>query len=281
MKNNMTENDISSKIRNVISKQDSFKVTQPNQSVEKVLLILENLSLQKEPVKLIDLAEELHMNQSTLLRYLLTLQKAGYVEQDRETARYYLTLKICQLADHVSNNIRIGDVAVPIMKEISKELKESVCFAVEKDFMIVYVDVVMGPQQILRSMQRIGNIAPMYCTGIGKLMLLNKSDEELDEYINTHKFERFTSNTITTGDELKIELNKVREQGYALDNEECEIGAKCIAVPVMDYTGKIVAGLSVTGFIFSITEEFINKNIDYLHQMGNKISKKLGYKGQG
>jgi DNA-binding IclR family transcriptional regulator len=277
MNNEITENEIALKFRGRINHRN--KITQPNQSVEKVLIILKNLSQQKEPIKLSDLADELNMSQSTLLRYLLTLQKAGYVEQDRVTTRYYLTLKICQLADNLSNNIRIGDVAVPIMKQISIELKETVCFAVEKDSMIVYVDVVFGPQQILRSMQRIGNIAPMYCTGIGKLMLLNKSDEELDEYIRSHEFERFTDNTVTSGDELKIELDTVRKLGYALDNEECEIGAKCIAVPIMDYKGKIVAGLSVTGFVFSITEDFINMNIDYLNQMANIISRKLGYKG--
>jgi len=277
MNYNMTDNELALKLISPLSQRN--KITQPNQSAEKVLLVMEKLAEQKEPIKLMDLAAELHMNQSTVLRYLLTLQKAGYVDQDRETTRYYLTLKICQLADQLSNNIRIGDVAVPIMKEISKCLKESVCLAVEKDSMIVYVDVITGPQQILRSMQRVGNIAPMYCTGTGKLLLLNKSEEELDEYINSHEFEHFTRNTIKTGNDLKTELSKVRNLGYAMDNEECEIGAKCIAVPVMDYTGKIVAGLSVTGFVFSITDEFVKKNIDYLKQMANIISRKLGYKG--
>lgn len=252
------------------------KESQYNQSVYKVLRIMELLAEEREPMRLLDISKSLKINSSTALRFLATLEKYGYVTQEKDTSKYYLTFKICTLANKVSSGIDIRDTVRPYLKQLSKVFGESTCLGVEQDMKIVYIDVVEGPDQMLRSMQRIGNIAPMHCTGIGKLFLLNYSDLEVDKFIEIIGLKRFTENTLTSKEQLLDELAKIRECGYAYDNEECEIGARCVAFPIYDYTNKVVAGMSITGPSSRLTDSFINSRLQYLDKAATEISQKMG-----
>jgi DNA-binding IclR family transcriptional regulator len=151
------------------------------------------------------------------------------------------------------------------------------CFAVEQDMSVVYIDVAEESDQMLKSMQRIGNIAPLHCTGIGKLFLLNYSDSEIDRLIHEKGLPRFTENTISDKESLLRALEVIRNNGYAYDNEECEVGARCIAYPIRDYTGKVVAGLSITGPTSRLTSEAIEKNRLQLKSVAKTISQNMGY----
>lgn len=256
------------------------KSTIKNKSAVKALDIIEYLAYgNNEPMRLQDIATSLSMNASTALRFLTALCECDYVRQDPETLRYNLTFKICSVANMVSSNIRLYDIALPIMKQISSVYRESVCLAIEQNMMVVYIGVVEGPDQIIRTMQRIGNRAPLHCTGVGKLLLLNHTEEEIDRIIAEKGLKTFTPNTISTKEALLKELEEVRRNGFAFDNEECEIGARCIAVPIRDYTGKIIACISVTGTIFKMTDEMIFNNMNYLLSKSRELSNMLGYYG--
>ncbi len=259
------------------SPQKEEKSAKTNQSVEKVFSIIELLAGKDGPMRLQDIAAELGLNSSTVLRFLATLMRCGYVIQDPDTLRYSLSYKICTLGNKVSAQISIRDVAHPFLMELSRIFGESVCLAVEQGMRVVYIDVVNGPDQMLRAMQRIGNAAPMHCTGVGKLMLLNATPEGLDHFIAEKGMERFTQNTIVTKEGLLQELEAARRDGYAFDNEECEIGARCIAAPIRDYSGKVVAGISITGPIFRITQELIETRKGILLDTAAEISKRLGW----
>ncbi len=253
------------------------KTTKLNQSVEKVFSIIELLSKNRDPMRLQDMSKELKINASTLVRFLATLMKCGYVSQEKDSSRYFLTFKICSLAARVSSQLRLREVANPYLKDLSAHCGESVCLAIEQDMSVVYVDVIEGKDQMLRTMNRIGNVAPMHCTGVGKLMLLNYDDAKLNQLIAERGLQKFTENTITTKKDLVAELNTIRRQGYAYDNEECEIGAKCISFPIRDYTGNVIAAISVTGPIFRMTQEYIDSQIPYIRNTALEISKRVGY----
>lgn len=254
------------------------KLTIKNKSAVKALDVIEFIaSNNNEPMRLQDIASGLSMNVSTVLRFLTALNECGYVQQDPDTLRYNLTFKICSISNKVSSNLRLYDIALPVMKRISAKMNESVCLAIEQDMSVVYIGIVNGPDQMLRTMNRIGNRAPLHCTGVGKLLLLNHSEEYIDKLISTKGLTVFTTNTISTKKALINELEKVRRQGHAYDNEECEIGARCIAVPIYDYTQKIIACISVTGTIFRMTDEKLNENLDFLMDEARKLSVKLGY----
>ena len=255
------------------------KASKKNQSVEKAFAIIEYLSTKQGPQRLQDIANDLDMNSSTVIRFLSTLQGCGYVDQERETLKYYLTYKICFIANKVSSNIELRDVLRPYVREIAGALKESVCLAVEQDMNVVYIEVVPGPDQMIKTMQRIGNQAPLHCTGVGKLLLLNHSEGFIDKMIEKKGLPKFTDYTIVTKQLLLRELEAVRRLDYAFDNEECEIGARCISLPIRDFTGKVVAGISVTGPSFRMDEIINPDNIDYLKKIALEASRKLGYEG--
>lgn len=151
--------------------------TKSNQSVEKSFAIIECMSLNNEPIKLQELSKELNMPTSTVLRFLSTLMKLGYVGQDAEFLKYYLTLKICSISERVRESNLLVKVTRNYMKELSQKCNEAVCLAIEKDYKIVYIDVIDGPYNILKTMQRIVSQAPMYCTGSGKLLFTNKTEK--------------------------------------------------------------------------------------------------------
>ena len=253
------------------------KLSIKNQSALKALDIVEVLAAAGEPMRLQDVASRLAMSASTVLRFLISLQSRGYVRQDPDTLKYSLTYKICAIANQVSENIHLNDLAQPFMKKIANQFQESVCLALEQNMAVFYIGVLQLPNQMLRSTQRVGNQAPMHCTGTGKLMLLNHDDDYIDALIAGKGLPSFTAFTITDKERLLADLATIRRQGYALDREECEIGSNCLAVPIRDYTGKIVAAISVTGPTTRLTPEKIAANLDFLLAQAAELSSVLGF----
>lgn len=251
-----------------------------NQSVEKVLQIIETMAQSREPLRLQDISMKVKMPSSTTLRLINTLMNCGYANQDPNTLRYTLSLKFMEIGSLVSSQLNIRDIAHPYLVELSKKCKESVCLAIEQNMEVVYIDVIDGPDGMLKITQRIGKIAPIHSTGVGKLMLLNYDSSQIEHMIKTKGMAALTPNTITTKQGLLIELEKIRNQGYALDNEECELGARCLSVGIKDYTGKIVAGISVSGPVTRMSMSYIEEIKDIVMNTSGKVSELLAYKEQ-
>ncbi|WP_101910091.1 IclR family transcriptional regulator [Marasmitruncus massiliensis] len=253
-------------------------LTPPNQSSDKLLSILEMMAKQTAPLRLQDIATLCGMHSSTALRFLSALQKRNFVAQDPDTGRYYITFKICALAQSVSAYNDIRGIALPFLRSVANRFKESCNLAIEDDMTIMYIEVMNSPTGTLLSTQRIGNIAPMHCTGVGKLFLTDYSTADLDRYVAIKKLTRFTGHTITNIRNLSEELERIRDVGYAFDNEECEAGVRCIAAPIRDYTGKVHAGLSVSGPSVRMTDEFIYTNLEFLLETARQISMCMGWR---
>lgn len=259
-----------------MKKDDKIKA-QGNQSSVKLLKVFEHLILKREPQRLLDIARDLGMNSSTALRFLATLVNEGYVDQNEETLKYFPTYKICALASNVNNYVDIRTIARPYIEQLAKIFGESVCMAVEENMKSVYIEVIRESNQSLMMVQSVGNAVPMHCTGNGKVLLLNYSEEDLDKLIRVEGLARYTENTFTSKWQLMEELKRIRERGYAYDQEERELGVRCVAFPIYNYTGKVVAGLSVTGPKNRLTDEMIAKRLDDFRRISLEISKKLGH----
>jgi DNA-binding IclR family transcriptional regulator len=198
------------------------------------------------PARLQDISRNLGIPQSTVLRFLSTYIDFGYVRQDAATASYYLTLKLAGLGSRTKANFPLRGSLEKYVKQIALYFNEAASLCVEENMQMVYIATAEGPDRMLQTLQRIGRVAPMHATGVGKLHLLNYTDEQLETLVKKRSFARFTPRTITELPALKKELEHIREKGYAVDNEECEAGVRCIAVPVRDYTGMVAAALSVS-----------------------------------
>ena len=153
-----------------------------NQTAEKLLLVLEALARQTQPVKLVDLAHQVGMNQSTCYRFVAALQNAGYAAQDKESGKYILNLKLCSLAEMIKDRVSVTSLLHAFVAEASALFQESAHLVQEENRQIVYIDNVTISSQSLITRQYIGRTAPMYCTGVGKLFLLEYSPEEFFEF---------------------------------------------------------------------------------------------------
>lgn len=256
----------------------SIDTVTSNQSSDKLLKLLEYLAAQSEPLRLIDMSKALDMNSSTLLRFLTTLINNDYVAQEPETSKYYLTYKLCALGQMVKSHKQLSITVGPYLRELARTTGETACLAIDQNDQVVYIDVVEAPGQIVKAMQRIGNIAPLHCTGIGKLLLLNYTEEQIDLLIKRVGLFKYTDKTIITKEGLMKEISVVRERGYAFDDEECEIGTRCISFPIYDYSAKVVAGFSVTGPSVRLNDGFFEKWTPYMRALSVKLSGELGYR---
>lgn len=250
---------------------------QSNQSVEKVLQIIETLAMNKGPMRLQDLSQQLGIPNSTAMRFLKTLMQHNYVTQNPESQRYSLTLKICHVADLAGGQFDIRDVVRPVLKELSTLFGESACLAIEQNLSAVYLDVTEGADSILKVTQRIGKIAPLHCSGVGKALLLNYTEQDIDRLIAEKGLPRLTEHTITGKDQLLAELARIRSSGVSHDLQECELGASCIAAPIYDYTGRVAASISVTGPTSRMTTEKMERIEPILRQKATELSAQLAY----
>lgn len=254
----------------------SDKKTTSNQSAVKTMNILETLAESGEPMRLLDLSKATNMNASTTLRFLNSLKECGYVFQNADTQKYMLTLRIVSIADSSNILSRMKTILRDILIKLAHDCNESVCLAVNQDNEVLYLDFVDGPSRILKATQRIGHRAPLYCTGVGKLMLLDYSFEQL-KLIADKGMIKLTDNTITTLQGLKRELDEIKINKYAFDNEECENGLRCVAAPIFNNHNKVIAALSVTGPSGRLTDEKMAEIKKIVIASAIKSSKLLGY----
>lgn len=254
------------------------KITKKNQSIEKMFEIIEAMADSKGSMRLKDISIAVNYPASTVLRMLSSLMENGYVTQNSETSKYSLSLKFCKIGEAVKSQFSIREIVRPFLVELSERCHESACLAIEQDMTVVYLDVVEGQDKMLRTLQRIGRNAPLHSTGIGKLLLLNYDSATLDGFIIEKGLQQLTCNTITTKEALLAELDNIRAMGYAFDNEECELGARCIAAPIRDYTGTVIAGISISGPISRMTPDNSKMIIQNLLEISGSISDKLGYR---
>ena len=159
------------------------KLSKVNQSIEKTIQIVEVMARGKGPMRLQDVAKKCGMPASTVMRMLNTLQVYGYVNQDPCTQHYSLSLRFARLGCLVSEQTNMRDVARPFLAELAQRCQETVCLGCEAEMEVECTDVVDGPDGILMVSQRVGARAPLHATGAGKLLLLNYSNQKLNEYI--------------------------------------------------------------------------------------------------
>ncbi len=248
-----------------------------NQSLGKALQIFEVLAQQASPMRLQELARELNMPDSTLLRFLNTMIDYGYVSKEQETLRYSLTLKLAQLGSRVQANYPYQKIIHPYLEELSRRLQEPVSLCVEQNGNVVYIDTVDGPDHMLRTLQRIGKVAPMHSTGAGKVLLQNYSSNALRDYVEAKGLPPFTEATITNAEEFFDEIETVQQRGFAFDNEECEVGVRCIAFPIKDFSGKNMAAVSISAPVTRLNTAKEEEVITVLREVSSRISEELGW----
>ncbi|MBE0555647.1 MAG: IclR family transcriptional regulator, partial [Proteobacteria bacterium] len=209
------------------------------QAVSHALDLLEQFHDDVDELGVTELSKRLKLHKNNVFRLLATLESRGYIEQNRATENYRLGLKSLELGQTFIKQMGLLRQAKPILERLVKECNETSYVAIFKEGYIVYLDVVETDLTV-RVVSRVGSRLPAYCTAAGKIHLAYMSGEEVDALLSSRELKGLTPNTIRDREELKKELRQVAEQGYSLDNEELDLGVRCVAGPIRDYTRRIV-----------------------------------------
>jgi IclR family transcriptional regulator, KDG regulon repressor len=224
-----------------------------------------------------ELSKRLKLHKNNVFRLLATLESRGYIEQNKATENYRLGLKSLELGQTFIKKMGLLHQARPVLEELVDESNETAYVAIFKDGYIVYLDVV-ETRLTVRVVSRVGTRLPSYCTAAGKVHLAYMSDEEIESFLPEQGLEAYTPHSITDRDALKKDLTKVAEQGYAFDIEELDIGVRCVAAPIRDYTRRIVGALSISGPATRFSDERLEKElVPLVTRASEELSTRLGF----
>ena len=245
------------------------------QSLDRGIQLLEIISQAKEPMGLSELSEMLNVDRSTVHRLLGTLQKRNFVVQDPVSKRYSLGLKVIELSRRALDGINFRAIAKPYLKRLSKETGESTNLFILTNNHAVCVDYEASPSPLAVTNDT-GIIYIMHATAGGKVLLAFMPEAVRQKIINSAPLTAFTPRTITDVNSLLMQLQQIRQQGYAIDDEERYVGVRCISAPIFDHTRKNIAGISMSGPASRVTLDRISELAQFVMRAANDISNELG-----
>ncbi len=248
------------------------------QSVERTFKIVELLTIHTRGLGLLEIAKETGLHKSTAHRLLSCLIQMGYIVQDESTSLYRLSLKLFELSSRLVDGTDLLATSKPYLDKLSQITNEAVHLVIPSDVNIVYVykvDAFNG--STVRMASRVGLSIPMYCTGCGKAILANMTQNEIASIWKKSSIDALTTHTIINFDEFCQTLNDVKENGYALDNQENEIGVRCVAFPILDYNHRPVAAFSISAPTTRMTDERIAEILPHARKALSQIATSLGY----
>ncbi|WP_294572643.1 IclR family transcriptional regulator [uncultured Subdoligranulum sp.] len=227
------------------------------QSVERIFALIEQLAAHPAGASLQRLAQDTQLAKSTVHRLLASLVGLGYVAQDETSGRYRLTLKMFELSSGIVNSMDIMDVAKAHLERLAQRTGEAVHLVIRDGQDIVYIyKTENGP---MRMSSRVGLRSPLYCTGVGKAILATLPAEDVAEIWSHSHPHKLTARTVTDLAQLQAQLAEVRANGYAVDDEENELGVRCVAVAIPGPDGRAESAFSISGLTPYMTPERIRR----------------------
>lgn len=245
-------------------------------SLSKALQVLKLFTVEKDVWSAQEIEEALDYHKSSVHRILVTMESEGFLKRVDEKRSIYKLGMAVFLLSRVAEGLDLREIAYPILEELTDLTRETTHLCVSEEEECLYIAKIDSPNSI-RMVTEIGIRLPMHCTAVGKVLLSGMSTEAVDQVVKLRGLPACTPNTITSSEELKGELEKIRETGIAYDNEEREVGLKCVAAPVFNRQGQIIASISISGPSMRMTQDVIPVYTEYVKQAALAISNKLGY----
>lgn len=247
------------------------------QSVERALRVLETLGERRGEMGVVELARALHLDPTTTYRMLRSLESRQFVRQNPETGRYALGIRLLQLSEAFLETVELRSIARPFLEALAEETGETVHLMVVEGGYGTYLDRVESNQRV-RVSSNVGCREPLYASAVGKAILAFQPQERIDEVLAAGKLEAFTPNTIIDPAVLREHLEQVRAQGYAIDDEEGEMGVRCVGAPIFNGRGEAEAGLSVSAPRYRTSLEKLHQWAGPVMAKALEISQRLGYR---
>ena len=261
------------------------KSTKPKnsvQSIERVSMILDVLSGYTQGLSLGDLSTKVDLSKGTAHRLLSTLAFLDYVRQDPETKKYNLGFKLVELGNRLLSQIDFRTEARPFLVDLAERTKETVHLVILDQKEVLYIDKVEASDYPtgLRMVSMLGARIPAHCSAVGKVLLAALPEKKVERLARNTGIPKRTENTITDLEKLKAHLQIVKKNGYAFDNEENEIGVRCVAGPIRDQRGEVIAAISISVPASRVQPRILKTALkDRVIETALNISRKIGYQG--
>ncbi|NPA89961.1 MAG: IclR family transcriptional regulator [Chloroflexi bacterium] len=247
------------------------------QAVKRAVAILKAFTSEEPELSLADLSKRLALPKSTVARLLGTLEEDGLVAKDPETGFYRLGVELLRLANNVHIYTDLRRIARPHMRRLAEEVGESVSIAVLQGNDVVNLDVYVPPGHLVKRVGWAGRQMPAYATAAGRAILAFLPKDERLQHLEG-PFQAYTSKTLIDPKRLRLELQRIRKQGYATAFEELEEGLHAVAAPVFNYEQRVIASLSVSGPGYRLTRTRVQEIAPQVVEVALAVSAEMGYR---
>jgi len=247
-------------------------------AVERTLLILEAAAQREGGMSNAEFSRKLKIPKSSASYILRTLEHHGYLRRDGDDGRYRLGMKVLNLSRAALSGVDVREVALPIMRHLVDRIHITTHLAILDRDEAVYVEKVEAPG-FIRMNTWIGRRMEVHSTAVGKALLAYLDAKERDAILRRRGLKKLTTHTITTMPRLLHELERVRQLGYAVDDEENSLGARCVGAPIFNGEGRIEAAIASTGTVNDVPREAVAHISDMVKEAARRISHHIGYRG--
>ena len=245
------------------------------QSLERAFALLEEVARHRQGISLADLAKRVGLHNSTTFHLVKTMVSLGYVRQDRETKRYHIGRMVFGVAATCMGEVELVSVATPILENLARATGESSHLAVRSgnDIVIAARTAGTGAFQLV---DRAGGMRPAHCTALGKVLLAGLSEEQLEQYLTTARLDSWTSKSMTDPQQIRADVARVRAAGVGCDDGEFDPEVRCVAAPIRDFTGQVVASIGISGPVWRLTLQQVQDATGKVVEVAGSLSRELG-----
>lgn len=247
------------------------------QSIKRASSLLTQVAQSREGIGLAELSRRVGLHPSTTFHIAKTLVNLGYLRQTEASRSYCIGRELFTLAAAAMDEVRLVNIAGSVLADLSRETGETSYFAVSSGEELVVIAKHEGAGAI-RINDSVGNVRPKHCTALGKIMLAALPEEKLKAFLSREELTSYTPKTITRPESLRAEIEEVRESWVAFDEGEFNTELHCVAVPVLDFTGRVIGSLGVSGPAWRLSMRALQRHMEIARRAAERLSAELGYR---
>src|SRR5579859_4184538 len=246
------------------------------QSLERAFALLEEIARNRDGINLSELSKRVGLHNSTTFHLVKTMVMLGYIEQSKDSKRYRVGRRLFTLAAGALDEIQLVNLATPVLESLTRATGECSHFAIRSGDDIVVLAKTAGAG-MFQMVDRAGVVRPAHCTALGKVLLAALTPQQIEGYLAGHELRRFTPKTIVERDALVRELKDVGRTGIGFDDGEFDAEARCVAVPVRDFTGQVAGAIGLSGPIWRLSIQALQEKAQQVREAAADLSRELGF----
>ncbi len=248
------------------------------QSLGRAFGIMEEIARHRDGIGLAELSKRVGLHNSTTFHLVKTMVSLGYVRQLKDSKKYRIGRPLFALAASALDEVEMTSLAEPVLTELSRETGEGTQFAVRSGDTVVILARMSGPGAF-QLKDRVGGVRPANCTAIGKIMLSSLTDDQFERFLSRVELKGNTPKSIVNADVLRREVDAVRRAGMAIDDGEFDPELRCVALPVRDFSGQIIGAMGLSGPMWRVSHEVLQKHARVVRAAAARLSAEFGYTG--